>query len=97
MNSEHVIKTLKRHHADLRRRGVLHVDLFGSVARGDDHPDSDIDIMVEIDPEAEMDVYAYVALKQYIGALFDRPVDVVNREALKPYVRPALADALNVF
>ena len=97
MDSQRVIETLKKHRADLRRRGVLHVDLFGSVARGDDHPDSDIDIMVEIDPEAELDVYAYVALKQYIGALFDRPVDVVSRDALKPYVKPALADALNVF
>ena len=97
MDSRLVIETLKKHRADLRRRGVLHVDLFGSVARGDDRPDSDIDIMVEIDPEAELDVYAYVALKEYIVALFDAQVDVVNREALKPYVRPALADALNVF
>ncbi|MGH7029336.1 MAG: nucleotidyltransferase family protein [Stellaceae bacterium] len=52
-------------------------------------PDSDIDIMIEIDPAAAIGVYEYVALKDYIADLFDGPVDVVNRDGLKPYVRPA--------
>jgi predicted nucleotidyltransferase len=57
-------------------------------ARGDNRPDSDIDIMVEIEPEAVQDVYAYVGLKTYIARLFAGPVDVVDRKALKSYVRP---------
>lgn len=72
--------------------------LFGSVARGDNRPDSDIDIMLEIDPEAHITVYEYVGLKEYIGSLFREPVDVVNRDGLKPYVRPAAtADAIYAF
>ena len=72
--------------------------LFGSVARGDNRPDSDIDVMVEIDPAAHVGVYDYVALKEYIESLFAGRVDVVSRDALKPYVRPAAtADAVYAF
>jgi predicted nucleotidyltransferase len=72
--------------------------VFGSVARGDGRPDSDIDILVEIDPDAHLTVFDYAGLKDYIGSLFDGPVDVVNRDGLKPYVRPAAtADAIYAF
>jgi predicted nucleotidyltransferase len=77
---------------------VAHAALFGSKARGDDRPDSDTDIMIEIDPTARIGVYEYVGLKEYIASLFDGPVDVVNREGLKPYVRPAAtSDAIYAF
>ncbi len=77
---------------------MKHAALFGSVARGDDRPDSDIDIMIEVDPDARITVFDYLDLKEYIAGLFDGPVDVVNRESLKPYVRPdATADAIYSF
>jgi len=54
--------------------------------------------MVEIDPDVRMTVFDYVDLKEYIAGLFDGPVDVVNRDALKSYVRPtATADAVYAF
>jgi uncharacterized protein len=72
--------------------------LFGSHARGDACPDSDIDIMVEFDPAAHVTVFNYSGLKDYIAGLFDGPVDVVSRERLKPYVRPAaITDAVYAF
>ena len=68
------------------------------MARGDSGPESDIDIMVEIDPEAHLTVFDYAGLKDYIASLFEGPVDVVNRDGLKPYVRPAAtADAIYGF
>jgi uncharacterized protein len=64
-------------------------------ARGDNRPDSDTDIMIEIEPEAVQDVYAYVGLKNYIATLFTGPVDVVDRAALKSYVHaPAEGEAV---
>lgn len=82
----------------LRERGVRHAALFGSVARGDNGPNSDIDIMIEIDPAARLTVYDYAGLKEYIADLFDGPVDVVNRKNLKPYIAPAAtADAVYAF
>jgi predicted nucleotidyltransferase len=78
MQTEDAISILRRHEGDLRARGVRRAALFGSLARGDGRPDSDIDIMVEIEPEARITVFDYVELKDYIAGLFDRPVDVVR-------------------
>src|ERR1700694_3601670 len=98
MNSTEALETLRRSESDLRARGVRRAAVFGSVARGDSGPDSDIDIMVEIDPEANIPVSDNAALKDHIASLFDGPVDVVNRDGLKPYVRPAAtADAIYAF
>ena len=100
MDSRKALETLRRSELDLRARGVRRAAVFGSVARGDGRPDSDIDIdiMVEIDPEAHLTVFDYAGLKDYIASLFDGPVDVVNRAGLKPYVRPAaMADAIYAF
>jgi predicted nucleotidyltransferase len=98
MNREDIIARLRANEAELRARGVTHAALFGSRGRGDDRPGSDTDIMIEIDPEAHIGVWGYAGLKEYIASLFDGPVDVVNREGLKPYVRPAAtADAIYAF
>jgi len=98
MNRAEALETLRRSEPALRSRGVRHAALFGSVARGSNSADSDIDIMVEIDPDARMTVFDYVDLKEYIAGLFEEPVDVVNRDALKSHVRPtAAADAVYAF
>ena len=95
---QEIIDRLRQNEAALRARGVSHAALFGSRARGDNRPDSDIDIMIEVDPAAGIGVYEYIALKDYIAALFDRPVDVVSRDGLKPYVKPAVTtDAIYAF
>jgi predicted nucleotidyltransferase len=97
-NRQEIIDMLRQHEAALRARGVSRAALFGSCARGDNRPDSDIDIMVEIDPAAGIGVYEYVALKDYVAALFDGPVDVVSHDGLKPSIKPAvIADAIFAF
>jgi hypothetical protein len=54
--------------------------------------------MVELDPGAELDLFAYVGLTRYIAELFPSRVDVVHREALKPHVRPsAEKEAIHAF
>jgi predicted nucleotidyltransferase len=89
---------IAKNEAALRARGVRHAALFGSRARGDNQPGSDIDIMIEIEPEAHIGVFEYVGLKDYIAEFFDGPVDVVSREGLKSYIRPAAtADAIYAF
>ena len=98
MNRRDILARLRENEAALRARGVSHAALFGSRARGDNRPDSDIDIMVELDPAAHVTLFNYAGLKDYIGGLFDDSVDVVNRDGLKPYVRPAVTvDAIYAF
>jgi uncharacterized protein len=94
MNREQVIEILQEHEAALRRRGVRHAALFGSVARGTATAASDIDIMIELEPDAPIDVFAYAGIKNYIADLFKERVDVVDHDALKPALRrPIIADA----
>lgn len=98
MEKQDIIARLREYEPALRERGVTHAALFGSRARGDFRPDSDTDIMIDIDPEAPVGIYEYVGIKDFIASLFDGPVDVVDREGLKPYVRPAAtADAIYAF
>jgi predicted nucleotidyltransferase len=98
MRRDDIIAKLKEAEPALRARGIRRAAVFGSVARGEDRPDSDIDIMIEVDPEAHLTVFEYAGLKEYIAGLFDGPVDVVSRDGLKPYVRPAAtADAVYAF
>jgi uncharacterized protein len=98
MDKSRIIATLLENRASLESKGVKHAALFGSRARGDATETSDIDIMIDLDPENQIGVFEYVGLKEYIAGLFDVPVDVVNRNGLKPYVKPAvLADAIHVF
>jgi hypothetical protein len=98
MDRQEILARLRENETALRARGVSHAAVFGSRARGDDRPDSDIDIMIAVNPAAPIGVYEYVALKDYIAELFDCPVDVVSRDGLKPYVRPAAtADAIYAF
>ena len=98
MDRSCAIAILKRHKAELERKGVRHAALFGSTARGDNRPDSDIDIVVDLGADTSLSVYDYIGLKDYIASLFDRPVDVVSQEGLKPDVKSrALRDAIYAF
>jgi predicted nucleotidyltransferase len=98
MDKQDILATLRAHEAALKAQGVTHAALFGSRARGDAEPDSDIDIMIELDPAARVTMFDYVDIKEFIEGLFCEPVDVVNRDGLKPRVRPrAAADAIYAF
>ena len=98
MQKQDVLTTLKQNEPALRARGVLHAALFGSLARGENHPGSDIDILVKIDPQAKIGLFEYVDITQYLDDLFQGRVDVANHDALKPYVRPeAERDAIYAF
>jgi uncharacterized protein len=98
MNDQEILARLRENETALRARGIRHAALFGSRARGDNRPDSDIDIIVEFDPAAHVTVFNYAGLKDYIAGLFDGPVDVVCREGLKTYIRPAATtDAIYAF
>jgi uncharacterized protein len=98
MNREDAIAVLRQHADALRARGVSHAALFGSVARNEASLSSDIDIMIELSPDAKLNAFAYAGLKSFIADLFSTKVDVVNRAGLKPYVRGSIeSDAMYAF
>jgi len=98
MDRDRIIDVLRRNADKLRAKGVQHAGLFGSLARGEAKPESDIDILIELDPNFSFTVFSYVGLKSDIEQLFRGRVDVVNRDALKPHLRPPVAaDVLYAF
>ncbi len=98
MDSRTAIDILRAHEGELQRRGVRHAALFGSVARGESHAGSDLDIVIDLDEGIGLDVYGYVGLCHFIDDLFPVAVDVANRKTLKPRVRARLErDAIPVF
>ena len=95
---EQVIDTLHQHEAELKKRGVFHAAVFGSVARGEARQDSDIDVLVDLDPDQPMGLFEYARLRLYIAELLGGSADVVHRKTLKPLLRDSiLRDAVNVF
>jgi hypothetical protein len=89
---------LRTHESELRRFGVSHASVFGSVARGEARAGSDVDVLVELDRNRPMGIFEFARLKLYINDILDGAGDVVNRRTLKPLLLDSiLNDAVNVF
>lgn len=70
---------------------VSRLDLFGSAARGDFGPESDVDVLVEFEPGGGGLFDRYFTLKEKLEELFGRPVDVVIARSLKnPYFKASI-------
>lgn len=67
------------------RFGARHLSLFGSAARDEMRPDSDVDVLVEFDGPATYE--GYFCLKDCLEQLLSRPVDLVTTKGLKPRAR----------
>jgi predicted nucleotidyltransferase len=79
--------------ADLcRRYGVRELSLFGSAARDEMRPDSDLDLLVEFLPEAQVDLVDYAGLMLDLSRLLGRRVDLVSKNGLKPLIRTAVLE-----
>ena len=86
MNRDEILKCLAEHREELAGLGVKSLALFGSAARGEAGPDSDLDFLVEFEGSATFD--QYMNLKFFLEELLGRPVDLVTHKALKPRLKP---------
>ena len=80
-----VLSQLRACRLDFSQYGLRSLALFGSVARDEATPDSDLDFLVDFDGEATFD--RYMDLKFFLEDLFDRPVDLVTLPTLKSQIR----------
>ena len=85
--AEHVIAILRAHEAELRRAGIRHLSLFGSVARNDATVDSDVDLAAEFEPAARMDLFRLTALARRITEILGRRVDLLPEPVEKLRLR----------
>jgi predicted nucleotidyltransferase len=86
MKREEILERLAARRADLASFGVKSLALFGSVARGEVRPESDLDTLVEFSGPATFD--GYMELKFFLEELLGCSVDLVTQKALKPRLRP---------
>ncbi len=93
-----VVAALKALEPELRGRGVVSAALFGSIVRDAARPDSDVDVLVGVDPAARFDLIDLVGVKNLPGDRLGHEIDVVERDSLKPLIRDTiLAEAETVF
>jgi predicted nucleotidyltransferase len=78
--------------ADLCRRWrILELSVFGSVARGSDRMDSDVDLLVTFDPDAPWSTLDIMDLREELASLFGRNVDLVEERAIRnPYRKASI-------
>ncbi len=76
-----VLDQIERHAAELRRLGARKIGVFGSVARGEERADSDVDVYVEFEESART-FDNFVAMHELLEGLVGRPIDLVTDKAL---------------
>lgn len=81
MELDEVLRILAEHEAELRERHVATLSVFGSVARGEAQPDSDVDLLVEFDG-SRVSLFDLVDLKDYLASILGHEVDLVERGAV---------------
>lgn len=87
MTKQEALEILKRSKSHLREFHVSSLSLFGSVARDEATPGSDIDILVEFDKDARIGLFELVRLKTYLSELLNAETDLVTPDALHPLLR----------
>jgi predicted nucleotidyltransferase len=95
MTRRTVITRIRNHLDKYEKLGVKSLSIFGSVARGEEGPDSDVDILVEFKGRATFD--RYMDTKFYLEDLLGCKVDLVTPKAIKPRMKPyIMRDLINV-
>jgi predicted nucleotidyltransferase len=95
---ELVIAKLRQHESELRASGIARLSLFGSVARGDHGPESDVDLMAEFDVGKKFTLFSLSGVRLRISDILGVPVDLAERRMLKEGVKDrAEREAIVVF
>jgi predicted nucleotidyltransferase len=86
-NKNEILKALAANEAKIKGFGVQSLSLFGSSVRGEETSVSDLDFVVEFEKKS---FDSYMDLKLFLEELFDRPVDLVLADGIKPRLRAAI-------
>jgi len=93
LDRDAILNLLSIHKTDLAQMGVISIALFGSAARDEARPDSDVDLLVELAPPLTYERYTLVNF--YLEDLLGCPVDLVLPDTLKSRIRSSvLAEAI---
>ena len=98
MGPDKVLATLRAHEQEIKAAGVVRLSLFGSTVRGEDRPDSDIDLLAAFDETRQISLMDVVGIENQLADLLGRPVELVEEGTLKPRVKKSVdAEAVRAF
>jgi predicted nucleotidyltransferase len=83
MDRDSAIRTLRAHEAELRALGVQRLSLFGSLARGEAGPDSDVDLAAEFNREMSVGLFRFAEINERLRELLGTAVDLVGEPTRK--------------
>ena len=96
MKRDDVLKIIAEHREQLEKLGVKSLLLFGSVARDEAGPDSDVDFLVEFNQE--MGLFEFIKIRLYLEDILNCSVDLGTEDTLREHLRePVLKDVINAF
>lgn len=84
-----VVTRIRMEEAELRRRGICRLAVFGSMVRGDEHTDSDVDIAIDIEPDRSFSLIRMEDTRLLLQDILGRPVDLGEIDTFRPTVRAA--------
>ncbi len=76
----------------LKKFEIIAIYVFGSVARQDATAESDLDILIELDPNHSVDMFLFMELNEYLENLFLCKVDLVTKDALHYYIKDEILE-----
>lgn len=82
-----ILNLLDRNGSRLKALGVRRIGLFGSFVRGEQHPDSDIDLLVEFEPGGKT-FDTFMELSFFLEEILQHRIELVTAESLSPYLGP---------
>ncbi len=82
-----VLESLRAHQAALRDAGVVRISVFGSAARNQAGPESDVDLLARFDASRELSLLDVIRVQNQIAALLGHPVDLVEEGTLRPRIQ----------
>ena len=98
MEKSYVIQTLRLHEPELRAAGIVHLRLFGSVARGEASAESDVDLMADIDRSKRLTLFSLAGLENRLSDLLGVKVDLSPADSMKEAVHArAVREAILAF
>ena len=98
MTDEALLDRLRALREQLAAQGVTHLALFGSRARGDARPDSDLDLLIEVAAGQRFSLLDLVDIERQLAEMTGLPVSIVMRRSLDPSIRDAITkEVVEVF
>ena len=87
MKRNEILKKLAKFQVELKRFYVRDLYIFGSYARDEAIEQSDLDILVDFEPDAKIGLFEFARLRRRLSEFLDREVDLVTRDAIRPEMR----------